>query len=78
MLEGFVKVLERWSFGEPGLKAIALVGSHARAEARSDSDIDVVIICADPSRYLETTDWFSRFGKVKDAQREDWGFQLEY
>jgi hypothetical protein len=73
MLEGFVKTLERWSVAEPGLKAVALVGSHARSEARPDSDIDIVIICADPNRYLESANWLSVFGKVKDAQREDWG-----
>lgn len=73
MIDAFISRLEHWSAGEPGINAIALVGSHARGAARTDSDIDVIIICTDPSQYLESPKWLSAFGEIKNAEREDWG-----
>lgn len=71
MSDAFISRLERWSAGEPGIKAIALVGSHARGTARADLDIDIIIICTDPSQYLESTNWLSAFGEIQNAERED-------
>jgi uncharacterized protein len=73
MIDAFISRLELWSAGEPGIRAIALVGSHARGAARADSDIDIIIICTDPSHYLESGDWLSAFGQIRNAEREDWG-----
>ena len=73
MIDVFISSLERWSAGEPGIQAIALVGSHARGAARADSDIDIIIICSDPSHYLDSTNWLSAFGEIRSAEREDWG-----
>ncbi len=55
------------------MQALALVGSFARGAERPDSDIDLVFICADPSRYLDETNWLSEFGELKYFEREDWG-----
>lgn len=73
VLDHFIDELHLWANAEPDVKAIALVGSHARGQAKSSSDIDLMIICEDPSRYLEQSNWLSRFGELKEVQREDWG-----
>ena len=53
--------------------ALALAGSHARGDARADSDIDFTFVCSDPARYLKNTDWVSTFGEVTRLSLEDWG-----
>jgi predicted nucleotidyltransferase len=39
----FLDRVTDWSAHQPTIAAVALVGSHARSEARPDSDIDVVL-----------------------------------
>lgn len=53
--------------------SVALVGSHARGNARADSDVDFVIQCTSPARYLEDHTWISEFGVVQSVSVEDWG-----
>ena len=69
----FVGQLITWAEGEPRLRAIALVGSHARGTARADSDIDLVILATDPDAFLSDTAWVGRFGRPGRMSREDWG-----
>lgn len=73
MIDILIKKLEQWSAKEQDIRAVAIVGSHARGTARPDSDLDIVMICANPNRYLETKHWLSEFGQVLSAQQEDWG-----
>lgn len=49
------------------------MGSHAREEARSDSDIDLVVICNNPIQLLKDLNWLEYFGKVMKYNIEDWG-----
>ena len=53
--------------------ALALVGSRARGDAHSDSDVDFVIVCARPELYLQELTWISRFGVAQTVSVEDWG-----
>ncbi|MCB1185595.1 nucleotidyltransferase domain-containing protein [bacterium] len=55
------------------VRAIAIVGSHARAEARPDSDIDLVILCIDPLALLQDREWISIAGDARQVDREEYG-----
>jgi uncharacterized protein len=58
---------------QPTLSGIALVGSHARGEARPASDIDLVLLCTHPNAFLEDISWARLFGEVAACQTEEWG-----
>src|SRR5262245_4869441 len=62
-----------WAAHQPTIAAVALVGSHARGEARPDSDIDLVLLCEEPHAFLADTSWIHRFGEVRTCYTEDWG-----
>lgn len=43
----------QWVHTQPCLEAVALVGSHARHAARTESDIDLVLHVQDREPYLQ-------------------------
>lgn len=51
----------------------ALIGSHARGEARPDSDVDLMIVTSSPRRYMEDHEWMSAFGSPETVAVEQWG-----
>jgi uncharacterized protein len=73
MIDELIKKLKEWSAKQPNIRGILIVGSHARGAARPDSDVDIVMICADPQKYLEDKAWLADFGEVRSAALEDWG-----
>ena len=57
-----------------GAAGVALVGSHARGTARTDSDLDLVLLVQEPDRLLKSSGWFSYFGEGTVLIRtEDFG-----
>ena len=58
---------------QPDVWAVALVGSHARGKAKVASDVDLVLIADDPSKYLKDLDWARRLGPATRAERENYG-----
>lgn len=68
-----IREVTLWAQSCSSILALALVGSHARHEARPDSDIDFVLICDDTSYLLDDFSWIERFGEVKSHKVEDWG-----
>lgn len=58
---------------EPGVRAIALVGSCARGTPGRDSDIDLVVLGTDPRDLGRRDDWFTHFGKVALVGRRRFG-----
>lgn len=64
--------VQRWAAAEPGIVGVALVGSHARGAQTPDSDVDLVVLCAAPQRWLDG-DWASQFGAIRAIAKENYG-----
>lgn len=58
---------------QPDLIALALAGSHARGAATPESDVDLVLITEQPTKYLEDHSWTGKLGIVRDLMLEDYG-----
>jgi hypothetical protein len=69
----FLATVARWADGEPDILAVALVGSHARGAATSQSDVDLVILTTRPQAFLDDTAWAGEFGIVTRQQTESYG-----
>lgn len=69
----FLEEITNWASAQSDIQALALVGSYARNAARETSDVDLVLITENPSRYLQSTDWIERFGVIEKQQVEDYG-----
>jgi GrpB-like predicted nucleotidyltransferase (UPF0157 family) len=69
----FISSVIEWAAPEPAILGVVLVGSYARGMERADSDIDLVIITTDPVLWLDTDEWFQRFGAVKKVGLENHG-----
>ena len=69
--KSLIENVGNWAELHDDIRALAVVGSHARGEARSDSDVDLVVACADPTRYLRDTNWLSTFAPVTRSSFED-------
>jgi len=72
-VRAFLQSVVEWAKNEPGLMALALVGSHARGEASPESDVDLILLLRNPMEYLEDRDWISGFGDPRQIVQEDWG-----
>jgi predicted nucleotidyltransferase len=72
-LEAFIRQLKAWAATQDEIDAIALVGSHARGTACPDSDVDLVILTADPSGFLDDLQWANTFGTPMRRDHEDYG-----
>jgi len=69
----YIEEVTEWASSYEAVIALALVGSHARNEARPDSDIDFVLICRNISNLLTELSWIEKFGQVKSHGLENWG-----
>lgn len=72
-IAGFLNAVGKWAADRPDILAVALVGSHARGQATDRSDVDLILLVDRPRRYLEKTDWLSRFGVVAKQKTEFYG-----
>jgi predicted nucleotidyltransferase len=70
---GFLEHLRAWVEPREDVRALMVVGSVARGDARPDSDVDVVLLTNDPARYLENTEWVSDFGAAQGVELERYG-----
>jgi predicted nucleotidyltransferase len=61
-VESLIAAVRRWSRPRPDLRAVALVGSWARKDPRPGSDLDLILLSEDPSRYIEREDWAEELG----------------
>ncbi len=62
-----------WAAGRPDVKAVLLVGSHARGCARPDSDVDLVVLADAPQTYLGDPGVAGFLGPAARSRLERWG-----
>ena len=71
-LNVFLKVFLQWVDSQRVVEGAIMVGSHARGEARQDSDIDLVLLCTEYESYLQDLGWTNDFGKPVSVLLEDY------
>ena len=69
LLEAFVS----WTKVQTDVVGVALVGSYARNAATEESDVDLVILTVDVTKYFQSKEWLSLFGEVEESRVENWG-----
>jgi predicted nucleotidyltransferase len=69
----FLERLQAWIGPREDVRALLVVGSVARGEARPDSDVDVVVLTTHPERYLENVAWVEEFGTAQSVELEPYG-----
>ncbi len=69
----FLDKVKQWAEITPDITGMALVGSYARNEAGTGSDIDIILIASQPQNYINETEWIKNFGPVKSYKAENWG-----
>jgi predicted nucleotidyltransferase len=69
----FIKLVTEWVSNHGSFNGLLLVGSHAHGAPRPDSDIDLVLLTDDDSKWIEDHRWAEKFGKVKSTTSENWG-----
>jgi predicted nucleotidyltransferase len=62
-----------WAESHQFVRAVALVGSWARHDARTDSDLDLVVLAERTSDLLAQTDWPDLFGSAELVSSRDFG-----
>jgi hypothetical protein len=78
-IEHIIRTVLVWATAQPKIRAVALVGSHARGTARQDSDIDLVLLVTDlqgfraNTAWIEQIDWQARDSHPQKWQDEDYG-----
>ncbi|MFI0786227.1 nucleotidyltransferase domain-containing protein [Streptomyces lydicus] len=65
--------ITRWARSRDDIVGLLLVGSCARDAARPDSDIDVVLLTTDESRYLLEEAWTAELGLGQVIRTQSWG-----
>ncbi|MFI9276059.1 nucleotidyltransferase domain-containing protein [Kitasatospora sp. NPDC052896] len=72
-VEGFLDLITRWARDRDDIVGLLLVGSYARDAARPDSDVDVVLLTTDESRYLDNPVWARELGLGDLLRAQAWG-----
>ena len=71
-----------WIRAQPDVEAVALVGSYARGDPTEESDVDLITLTTQVSKYIgpiPSSDpagnwpWVEQFGKAMKCEIESWG-----
>ena len=73
VVDHFLSSVTDWAAARLDITGLALVGSYSRNETRPNSDIDLVLLTANPQTLLEDVSWVSQFGEVESRETECWG-----
>lgn len=68
----FTESLTRWAKNQPDISGLLLVGSYARGEAVTGSDIDLILFTSKVQSWLDRIEWLNEFGNVEKVEFEDW------
>lgn len=66
----------QWFRDKNDVNGVLIVGSYARGDQKPDSDIDAVVFCLEPKKYVNELSWISHFGEVNKVKSETWGVVL--
>lgn len=72
-VSSFLEKFIVWSKEQYEIFGVLLVGSHARGDAREDSDVDLVIVTNYPGKLLKDNQWIKAFGEVREIINGDYG-----
>ena len=72
-IQPFIDQVIQWASEQSAILAVALVGSYARGAGTPESDVDLVLLTAQPEYYIHNTDWTGRFGAIERIQVENYG-----
>lgn len=72
-LKGFLAKVVSWADSQEDIGEVLLVGSHAKEAANPNSDVDLVILSAEPKQYFDDIEWLRQFGDIEGQVVEDWG-----
>jgi hypothetical protein len=72
-LDDVLRAARAMAQSEPGVVAIALVGSCARGNPGPDSDIDLVVLSDDKKVLCRRQDWFTHFGTEQLVGQREFG-----
>ena len=64
-----------WARQQADIVGVAIVGSWARSQARTDSDIDVVVLTLGKDRFVTGEDWVVKAvsQEAKIVRTQEWG-----
>jgi predicted nucleotidyltransferase len=72
-IEHIIRIVLAWATAQPKIRAVALVGSHARGAAGQDSDIDLVLLVVDPQGFRTDTTWIEQIEwQALDSHPQKW------
>ncbi|MFJ5762546.1 nucleotidyltransferase domain-containing protein [Neobacillus sp. NPDC093182] len=69
----FLENFKEWSEQETNIKGVAVVGSFARGDFHSNSDVDLTIISTNKDLTLESIKNDFNFGNIESSTLEEWG-----
>ena len=73
------RIVTAWAKAQPTMRAVALVGSHARGTAGPASDVDFMLLATDPDTFradltwVDQIDWHRIDAHPQKWQDEDYG-----
>ncbi|WP_425246300.1 nucleotidyltransferase domain-containing protein [Streptomyces sp. NEAU-NA10] len=73
-----VERVTRWAEKRSDVAGALLVGSYARGAARPDSDVDLVVLTTQPSRYAEDEEWVRELALGEVVRVQGWGPVTEW
>jgi len=76
-VEAFVSTASQWAKRRSDVVGLGVAGSWARGTARTDSDVDLILLTSEPRLYTEREDWTVDLGAIGVIRRRRWGAVTE-